>query len=176
MDSNSKTIINNEYDYSNCVPTIESVSYLVKYCDQVYKSFIKLVLDDEENNKKLKQEYRQYKYKRKYSERFKVYIVEKTYNNITCNDYDAFIETIKDGNLNDVRSLEIKMDLDFIRGREKNFGDYTNSFTVLFKPYEIIFARMSNYKDANMNEIENQINNILKQFPIANSIFCNKEN
>ena len=36
--------------------------------------------------------------------------------------------------------------------------------------------RKSNYKDANMDQVEDTINEILKKFPVANTIFCTKNN
>ena len=55
--SNEKSIINNEYDYSNILPAIEYITYLAEYCDGVYKQFIKMTEEDEEKNKQYKQEY-----------------------------------------------------------------------------------------------------------------------
>ena len=42
----SQAVINNEFDYSNVVPTIEAISYLVQYCDQMNKQLTKLVEED----------------------------------------------------------------------------------------------------------------------------------
>lgn len=39
---NKESIINNEYDYSNILPTADYVAYLVQYCDQVYNQLLKL--------------------------------------------------------------------------------------------------------------------------------------
>ena len=65
--------------------------------------------------------------------------------------------------------------MDFRRGRESNLEEHENTFIIKFEPYDITFARKSNYNDQIMNQIEDQINQILQKFPIANSIFCNKE-
>ena len=70
--------------------------------------------------------------------------------------------------------MEIKLDLYYKRGKNDNLTDYENSFTIVFKPYEIIFARKSNHNEVNMNQIENNINEIMKKFPTANSVFCTK--
>lgn len=172
----SQTVINNEFDYSNIVPTIEAVSYLVQYCDQMNKQLTKLVENDEEKNKKFKLEYKNYIYKKIYSQGLEVYIREKSYNNITCKDYESFTSAVSDGNLNNVNGLDIRLCLDFERGQENNYDKHENSFSIIFKPYEIIFARKSNHNDPNMDKIEEQINSILKKFPVANSIFCNKQN
>lgn len=170
----SQAVINNEYDYSNVLPTVEAISYLIQYCDQIYKQLRKLVDEDEEKNKQFKQEYKDYMYKKSYSELFEIYIREKSYNNITCKDYATFVAAVKDGNLNQVAEIDIKLDLDFERGKGNNLEKHENSFAIIFKPYDIKFARKSNHNDPNMNQIENQINDILKKFPIVNTIFCTK--
>ena len=78
--------------------------------------------------------------------------------------------------MKNVSGVDIKLNMDFERGREGNFESHENNFVIIFKPYEITFSRKSNYNDVNINQIENQINEILKKFPVANCIFCNKEN
>ena len=170
----SPAIINNEFDYSNILPTLEAVSYLVQYCDQMNKQLNKLIEEDEEQNKRFKQEYKEYQYKHVYGQKLEVYIREQTYNNITCSDYDTFMAVVKDGNLNNVSSLQIDLCLDYDSGKGNELTRHENSFTIIFKPYEIKFARKSNFNDSNMNQIEDQINAILKQFPVANCIFCDK--
>lgn len=172
----TKSVINNEYDYSNILPTIEYIDYLVKYCDNAYNQLNKLVEEDEEKNKKFKPEYKEFNYAHSYGAKFEVFIREKSYNNITCKDYNTFVTAVKDGNLNEIMELEIKVDLDFRRGIGNNLEDYENSFTIIFKPYDIKFARKSNHNEPNMNQLEDQINTILKQFPVANCVFCNKNN
>ena len=173
--SNEKSIINNEYDNSNILPAIEYITYLAEYCDGVYKQFIKMTEEDEEKNKQFKQEYKEYNYKKNYGASFEISIREKSYNNINCEDIQTFKTAIADGNLKSVNGLDIKLDLDFKRGKGDNLEEHDNSFSILFKPYEIKFARKSNHNDGQMNQIENNINEILKKFPIANSIFCDKK-
>ncbi len=174
-DFTGKTVINNEFDYSNILPTKEAVLYLVQYCDQMNKQLTKLVEADEEKNKPFKDEYKEYNYKHSFGQVLDIYIVEKGYNNITCKDYDTFLTTAKNGDLDNVSSINIKLCLDFYRGRKENLVQHENSFHILFHPYEIKFARKSNFQDSDMDQIENQINQILKQFPVANCIFCTKE-
>ena len=174
MEESTFSLINNEYDYSTSIPTIEYISYLIYYCDNEYKRFINLIDEDEQKNKELKYEYKNYNYKKLYVA-FNVYIGEKSYNNINCKDYESFINAVNGGNLKNINNLQIKLDLNYKRGNNNSLVDHENSFTIIFKPYDIIFARKSNYNEQLMNEIENNINNILKKFPKANSIFCTKE-
>lgn len=170
----NKIVINNEFDYSNCLPTAECVSYLVKYMYEVYENLLNMMNQDEEKNKQFKREYKEWSYKKTYGDRFEVYIRERTYNNIICKDYSTFISAIEDGNLKNVIGLSIRLDLDFRRGKGEDLTDFENSYSVIFEPFSIIFARKSNNKDSNMNQIENNIKLILDKFPTCNTIFCTK--
>ena len=168
------SVISNEYDYSNIVPTIECVTYLVQYCENVYKQFVALIDEDENRNKQFKEEYKNYNYKRSFGEHFEVYIREKSYNSIICKDFTSFKSAVSAGHLNNTNGLEIKIDLDYKRGKSDNFIHHENNFTIIFKPYEIKFSRKSTHNEKDMNQVENTIKDILSKFPSINSIFCTK--
>ena len=172
----SQAVINNELDYSNIIPNIDPISELVKYCDQVYQELTKLVEEDEEKNKQFKTEYKEWNYKKSYGQLFEVIIREKNFNNIICKNHSQFISAVEGGNLNDINSLEIRLCMDFYRGKGDDTVEHENSFIISFKPYYITFIRKSNYDDSNMDRIEDEINSIFKSFSVANTIFCNKEN
>lgn len=167
-------LINTKYDFSNIIPTIECVFYLVSYLDNIYKQYVHLLEEDEKNNEKLNPEFRNYNYKKCYSEYFEIYIGQKNYNFITCKDLDSFKEEINSGNLKNINSLKIKMKLDYKQGNKLNLVKHENEFTVYFKPYEITFTRKSTHNEVNMNKIETSIKDILGKFPALNSIFCSK--
>ena len=171
---NNNMIINNEFDYSNTIPTIEYISYLVEYCSNVYNQFLKFLEDDKEKNKQYKEEYKNYEYGKNYGERFEIYIRLNNYNNITCKNFKEFKTLIQNNNLKNVLSLEIRLDLDYKRGRGNEANNHENSFSISIKPYDIIFARKSNYSDNYINQIENNINEIFKKIPTINTIFCTK--
>ena len=171
---NASSMINNEYDYSNIVPTAEAVSYLVQYCDQINKQLTKLVDADEEKNKELKSDYKEYTFKKSYSQSFEVNIRSKSIGMTDCKDYNQFKSMVDSGSLKDVSWLVVRLNLNFKRGIGNRLDEHTNSFVISFKPYEIKFVRKSNHKDQNMDQIEQQINNILKKFSVVNSIFCTK--
>ncbi len=171
---NSKKIINNEFDYSNCLPTIECVTYLIQYIFNVYDNFLKLQTEDEEKNKPLKVEYKEWKYKKSYGEKFEVYIREKTYNNIICKDFVSFQSAVNEGNLKNVLGLTIRLNLDYKRGTGENLDEYENSFYISFEPNNVIFARKSNHIEEDINQIETNIKTILEKFPTINTIFCTK--
>ena len=178
MDDNfsSKAVVNNEHDYSNVLPVVNAITYLVKYCYEMNNQLIKLVDSDEIKNKEFKTEYKNYMYKKSYGQLFEVYIKDKSFSSITCKDYDQFMSAVSGGSINNISSLEIKLCLDFYRGKGNNLEEHENSFIIKFNPYDIVFSRKSNHKDSNMDNIEMQIKNILDRFPVANCIFCNKAN
>jgi len=174
INENEVSIINNQYDYSTSLPTIEAISYLVQYCDNVYKSFIVLMNEEEKRNEQFKQEFRSYNYKKSYGDVFEIYIHGKNYNTITCKGYNDFQMAINDGNLKNVNSLEIKIDMSFKRGNGHDLNEHENSFTIIFRPYEITFSRKSNHNELQMNKIESEIREILNKFQAVNTIFCTK--
>lgn len=171
----AKAVINNEYDYSNVLPTIEAILCLVQYCDEMNKQLTKLVEQDEEKNKQFKSEYKEFMYKRSYGQIFEVSIREKSFQYIICKDYDSFKSAALGGSLNGISSMNVKLCMNFHRGKGNTFEEHENLFLITFKPYEIKFTRKSNYNDSSMNQVEQQIKAILKQFPVANCIFCNKQ-
>ena len=61
-EENKISIVNNEYDYSNIIPVIDNVTYLVAFCDSIYNNFLKLIANDEEKNKPFKEEYKEYNF------------------------------------------------------------------------------------------------------------------
>ncbi len=171
---NNQSVINNEYDYSNCLPTVECVTYLVKYMSEVYDAFIKRQMEDEARNKQFKNEYKEWKYRRSYAERFEIYIREKAFNNLTCKNFASFQSAVENGNLKNISGMAIKMDLDYKRGIGENLEDYDNSFCVSFEPNNITFARKSDHIEPDMDQIEKNIKTILEGFPTLNTIFCTK--
>lgn len=169
-----ETVISNEYDYSNIVPTIENITYVIQYCDQIYSHFLKLIEEDENKNERLKYEFKNYNYKKSYGEGFEVKIRQKNYNTISCKNYNSFIEAVNNGQILNVDGLEIDLRLDYKRGKNDNLNNHENSFNITFKPYEIKFVRKANYKETDMEQIENNLNDMLQKFPVANTIFCSK--
>lgn len=101
-------------------------------------------------------------------------IRQKNYNTISCKNYDSFIEAVKNGQVSNIESLEIHLVLDYKRGKIDNLNSYENDFNITFKPYQISFIRKANHQEIEMNQIENNLNEILKKFPVTNTIFCSK--
>lgn len=173
-EEDNPSVVLNEHDFSNIVPIVEHVSYLVKYIDYIYKQFIELMKNDEKNNEQFKEEYKNYLYK-KYSTFFRVYIQYESYaKNIECENYDSFITAVNDGNLKNIIKLNIEMKLSFKRGRGSNLNLHEHSFNIIFKPYDIKFTRKSTHTDNEFNKVESEIMDILNKFTVQNTIFCTK--
>lgn len=174
MNKEEPSVIHNEYDYSNVVPAIENIAYLIQYLDSVYKQFLSLIEEDQKKNEQFKVEYKNYSFKRMFSERFTITIMQQSFSTITCKDFNSFQSAVDDGNLKNIRSLDIIMQLDFKRGIGNNLVDHENLYHIVFKPYEITFTRKSNHNELQMNQIEKDIKDIFSQIPIVNTIFCTK--
>ena len=168
-------VIDNSFDYSNVIATIDNVSILVKYCDQIANQFLNIIKADEERNERIKYEFKNFKYRKTYSETLEISISEKSFNRVSYKTYELFKKAISENKIKNLRELKITLNLDFFRGTYDNQNRHDNSFEISFEPYKITFIRKSNYKDDEMDDIENGINEVLKSFPTINTIFCTKE-
>ena len=168
---NGSVPVNHEYLYPNILVVREYVENLVGFCDRVYRAFIKKVAEEEEKNEPLKYEHREYKYKKSYGMRMKVYIWTNSSVSLEYDNEGAFRAAANSGKLNDVSSLKIELDLDFGRGREGSIEDHKNEFRVEFRPYDIKLVRNSNYADPEMDELEEQIVKLMEDFPATKTIF-----
>ena len=167
--------IENKYDYSNAIIDIDRLLYLVKYLDNVYKHFKKMIDDDEEKNVQFKNEYKEYMFKKVYSDKFDIYVkYDAASLNTTYNDYEHFASAATNGNIKMLEGIDIKLYLNFKRGKGDNLFEHNNLFRIDIKPYKIIFSRVSDYKDEVMDQIENNIITIMNQFPTVNTIFYSK--
>ena len=81
---------------------------------------------------------------------------------------------LNDGNIKNLRGIDIKLCLDFKRGNGSNLVDYDNLFKITFEPYNITFIRKSNHNDEIMDQIEKKIVATMNQFQVINTIFCSK--
>lgn len=168
--------ISREFDYSNSVPEVQNILFLAKYCYSYYVQLIKMCEEDEEKNRILKSEYKDFLYKKSFSSKYEVAIREKdVFSSLACKTYDSLVEAANSGHLKNVESVVITLDLSFRRGKDMATKEHENLFKISFKPYNIVFIRKSNYADSSMDNIENVINEILKKFRVQNTIFCTKE-
>lgn len=168
--------ISREFDYSNSVPEVQNILFLAKYCYSYYVQLIKMCEEDEEKNRILKSEYKDFLYKKSFSSKYEVAIREKdVFSSLSCKTYDSLVEAANSGHLKNVESVVITLDLSFRRGKDMATKEHENLFKISFKPYSIVFIRKSNYADSSMDNIENVINGILKKFSVQNTIFCTKE-
>lgn len=171
-------LIHREYDFSNSMPTIEYVTYLVKYMENIYNKYLKIMDEDKKNNIQFTDEYKNYNYKENFSQ-FYIYISQKK-NNLNfddcyhCKNYDEFINIVKKGALSNVQRMKINMIIDFERGHGKFLDRYNNKFIILLEPYKIIFSYNASISNPEFIQIEKEIKSILDKFPKINTIFCTK--
>ena len=168
--------INNEFDFSTIVPMSQYIGGLVQYCEKVSNHYLQLIEQDKERNEKLKYEYKEFQYGEKYGTGLKVVIYDKSFRYIECNDFLSYSQAIQNKQINNIDSLEIRLEINFKRGTGNNCKAYNNEFIVRFRPYDIKFTRKANFNDDMMKQIENNINELLKKFPAVDTIFCTKQN
>ncbi len=173
FNNDTEISINNRFDYSNIIPDVNNITYIIQYLDGLYNQFKKLVDEDEMKNEKLKYDYRNYNYKHHFISGLEIR-VRKEFNTITLKNFASYTETLKNNQVINIDSLDIELNLCYYRGKEGDLTEYRNTFTISFKPYEIVFTRASNQKVPEMDQIEKTINDMMKKFHVANTIFCSK--
>jgi hypothetical protein len=166
--------ISREFDYSNSIPENKPILLLVQYCDSCYNQLMKMCEEEAKRNERIKYEYQAYQYKKSYGLDYLISITGKNYLRIDCKNYESFAETVNSGNLDNIKSMTVSLELSFDRGKSGNLKRHENEFKISFEPYKIIFTRKSNYPDTEMDQIENVINEILKKMKVQNTIFCTK--
>ncbi len=173
MDELKEEIIINDFDYSNIVPVIDGVNYLVQYLYSCYMDYLGLLEEGKRRNESLSYEYRNYDYKDSFS-KFRVSITKKDNGMINCNNYEQYLNLVQSEKTMRLKEVEISITMNYERGQGRNTITCKNSFVVKFAPYDITFQRKSNYKDEYMDKIENFTNEILNKFNRVNTIFCSK--
>ena len=174
MNEEIETVVNNEYDYSNMVASGENIATIVQYCETLFNQFNSLIARDEKKNEMLKYEFKSYEYAKHFKSEFTVILKQRGLNNIICKNYNAYMDALKSGNVNNLNGLDIILDLSYKRGNSGDLKEYRNDFKIIFRPYDIRFIRKSNHNETTMNQIEDAIKFMLNQFPVANTIFFNK--
>ena len=168
-----KNIING-YDYSNIIPTNEYISMLVQYCEKVSNQYLQLINQDEEKNEKLKYDFKYYQYGKIYGTGLNVVIFDKSFQRIEYQNFLSYSQAVQNRQVNNINSMEVRLNINFKRGQSGKTKEHNNEFIVKFKPYEIKFTRKSNFDDNMMNQVEKDINELLRSFPTVDTIFCTK--
>ena len=171
IDEDTPSSIDNNFDYSNVIPKPENIRKLVEYCFNMYEEFKKKCDAEEERNKQFKEEYKNYECMQMFSTGCEIKIMNNGYKTSCFKDYESFASAINNGNITNVMSLEINLCLDYKKGPGNNLTEHKNSFDIIFKPYEINFSRKADYNELAMNNVENNINDIMRSFETANTIF-----
>lgn len=174
VDESIQTTIVNKHDYSNAIVGEEQFKYIINYLEGIMSNFDDMMSKEEEKNKTVKTEYQHYDFKKCYLTGFRVSLRNdkvgyKNYENI-----QTFKEDFNNKLLTNLEYIKIELNLSFKRGIGYDLVEYKNSFSINFKPYDIVFTRESDHNVMIMNKVEENIFNMLNQLPVANTIFCSK--
>ena len=163
--------VNHEHLYPNLLPVREYVENLASFCERAYKVLEKKADEDEQKNASIEYSQQEYVYKKSFGAGFKVHLYTNANVSLDYETADSLLAASRDGRLNDVSMLVIRLDLDFSRGKNNAFEDHNNEFEISFRPFDVKFLRNSNYVDPDMDKLEDEIVKILEDFPFMKTIF-----
>ena len=164
------SIVNN-FDYSNVIPKLENIEKIVQHCFNLYNQFKDRCNLEEERNRQFKSEYKKYDYKEMFSAGCSIIVNGKDYKTIIYKDLPNFLSAVNNGNITNVSYLDILLCLDYRKGNGNNLIEHKNRFEIKFRPYDITFTRKSDFNEIMMNDIEDNINELMKSFNSVNTIF-----
>lgn len=163
--------INHEHLYPNLLPVREYVENLVSFCERAYRTLEKKVSEDEQRNASIEYSQQEFIYKKSFGAGFKVHLYTNANASLDYETADSLLAAAREGRLNDVSRLSIRLDLDYMRGKNSAFEEHNNEFEIAFIPFNTKFTRSSNYVDPDMDSLEDEIVRILEDFPFMKTIF-----
>lgn len=173
MENTSPATIKNNHDHTNLLAVREYVDDLVKYCFGIYASFQKTQAEEEQRNERLKLEYREYQFRKSYSEHCQV-VIYAGGQRTEFTDYANFQSALLGGMILGVDYLQISLNLSHYVGKYDSRDEHQHEYTIRFEPAKSYFLYAANMDDQNMNIIETQIEERLNSFPASITIFSKK--
>ena len=172
----TKDIIENTYNFSDTIITVEVIDYIAKYFQSIIDYYEKLFIEDEQKNEKLKYDFQNYSYKKSYNTGLDITIGSKEYSSIHCNNYNSFKQMINENKAKNLGFFNIELSINYKSGNNNNLIEHNNNFSIKMKPYDIIFKCSSNNSDSEMNNVEEYIiNEIFNKIPHVPTIFYSNE-
>ena len=165
-------MVNHSYDFVDLLPVREYVENLVKVCGAFYEDFERKVVMDEEKNKKLSSEYREYEYGGLYGTQFVIWLYYNgRYDGVKIERAADFSELVARGELNDVSNLRLEITVNFRRGVGNEAQEHRHSYKIVFQALKNNFTYAANCDDEEMQLMEKKILGLLEDFPAVKTIF-----
>ena len=154
--------VNHEYNMSTLIPNLENINKVIDCFHSYFEKFNSLLL---ERSHELNLE-------KTYSTGLGVYILFNDYEIQSFNNYKEYKESFKETELNDVKTIEIELNLCYMR----DGVIHNNEFKLTVRPYNIKFTRKSTYDENAINIMETYIYKYINELSKEKTVFNRNEN
>ena len=155
------SLISNIYDFSYMIPSEKNINAIIDYLHSLYEKFYSLLMA-KSNELKLE---------KTVVTGINIDILNNEYEMRSFSNYKEYKESMDDDLLNDVRIMEIEVNLCYV----KDSITHNNTFRFNIKPYNIIFIRSSNYDEQSISIMEKHIVNFIDKLSKEKTIFNKNE-
>lgn len=164
-------------DFSSSIVTAESILNIAYVLEEEYQKMMKLFEEEEIQNKKLKPEYQEYKYKKGFTRLSFVFYYNDRHVREEVDSYETMYKLYQKGKMENISNVLMVCNLDYSSVKGKNINDRKrkeNKIEIIFKPYDIKLIKTSNTKEPLIDSIYNRLTSEMRKMKVESTIFCSK--
>ena len=171
-------IIKTQEDFSSSIVTAEAVLNIAYALEEEYQKMMKLFEEEETQNKKLKPEYQEYKYKKGFTRLSFVFYYNDKHSREEVDSYETMYKLYQKGKLENVSNIIMVCNLDYSSMKGKSMQGrkrFENKIEIIFKPYDIKLIKTSNTREPLIDNIYKRLIEEMRKMKVENTVFCSSK-
>ena len=171
-------IIKTQEDFSSSIVTAEAVLNIAYALEEEYQKMMKLFEEEETQNKKLKPEYQEYKYKKGFTRLSFVFYYNDKHSREEVDSYETMYKLYQKGKLENVSNILMVCNLDYSSMKGKSLQSrkrFENKIEIIFKPYDIKLIKTTNTKEPLIDNIFKRLVDEMRKMKVENTVFCSNK-
>ena len=171
-------IIKTQEDFSSSIVTAEAVLNIAYALEEEYQKMMKLFEEEETQNKKLKPEYQEYKYKKGFTRLSFVFYYNDKHSREEVDSYETMYKLYQKGKLENVSNILMVCNLDYSSMKGKILQSrkrFENKIEIIFKPYDIKLIKTTNTKEPLIDNIFKRLVDEMRKMKVENTVFCSNK-
>ena len=165
-------------DFSSSIVTAEAVLNIAYALEEEFQKMMKLFEEEEIQNKKLKPEYQEYKYKKGFTRLSFVFYYNDKHAREEVDSYETMYKLYQKGKLENVSNILMVCNLDYSSMKGKNLQSrkrFENKIEIIFKPYDIKLIKTTNTKEPLIDNIFKRLIEEMQKMKVENTVFCSNK-
>ncbi len=171
-------LIKVQEDFSSSIVTAEAVLNIAYVLEEEFQNMMKLFEEEEVQNKKLKPEYQEYKYKKGFTRLSFVFYYNDKHSREEVDSYETMYKLYQKGKLENVSNIIMVCNLDYSSMKGKSMQGrkrFENKIEIIFKPYDIKLIKTSNTREPLIDNIYKRLIEEMRKMKVENTVFCSSK-